>query len=377
MISMLLECILVNATAARSSGALSILNQFITHIVSNDYNQYCIFVDANYKEIVHQPNIEYVHVDTSSWRKRIWWDYLGLKRYIQKKKLCPSLIISFQNTSVRFDKNIPQLIYYHQSLVLFPKRWSFFKRQERLFFLYKHIYSLFVAQSIRKNVSFVVQIPSIKKAFVKRFSISSDSVYVIPPEVQKIDYDVISASNISDGKKHFIYPATPYLYKNHTLLLQVLHLIKAKDETLFQKIRIHFTLQKNNPLRLDGQARALGVEEAIVYEGVLPFQKLLSYYKSMDALLFPSYIETFGLPLLEAAGAGIAIVSSDLPYAHDVIGEYEGVTYLDYQDAEAWALVIENLCAQERKRYPSFLYPSDKGNWSDFFSLIEKLKNKN
>ena len=97
----------------------------------------------------------------------------------------------------------------------------------------------------------------------------------------------------------------------------------------------------------------------------------------MDALLFPSYIETFGLPLLEAAGAGIAIVSSDLPYAHDVIGEYEGVTYLDYQDAEAWALVIENLCAQERKRYPSFLYPSDKGNWSDFFALIEKLKNRN
>ena len=372
-----MDTVLVNATATRSSGALSILNQFVGHISSNDGNYYVLFVDPDYKEIVHGGCIKYIRVDTQSWRRRICWDNWGLKRYARQHKLHPSLIVSLQNTGVRFDKNIPQLIYYHQSLVLFPKRWSFFKRQERLFFLYKHIYSLFVAQSIRKNVSFVVQIPSIKKAFVKRFSISSDSVYVIPPEVQKIDYDAISASNISDGKKHFIYPATPYLYKNHTLLLQALHLIKAKDEILFQKIRVHFTLQKNNPLCLDGQARALGVEEAIVYEGVLPFQKLLSYYKSMDALLFPSYIETFGLPLLEAAGAGIAIVASDLPYAHDVIGEYEGVTYLDYQDAKAWALVIENLCVQERKNYPSFLYPSDRGNWSDFFALIEKMKNKN
>ena len=50
--------ILVNATAARSSGALSILNQFVSHISFTDGNQYYLFIDTNYKEIVQAANIK-------------------------------------------------------------------------------------------------------------------------------------------------------------------------------------------------------------------------------------------------------------------------------------------------------------------------------
>ena len=244
---------------------------------------------------------------------------------MKKKGVQPSLIISFQNTGVKFDKRIPQLIYYHQPFPVFPQKWSLFKKQETLFFLYKHIYSYFVSRSIHQNVYFVVQIPFMKEAFLNRFKISKEKVYVIPPEVRTIDYENVSQMQFTDGKRHFIYPATPLLYKNHKLLLQALQLLKERNFALFQRIKLHFTLKENNPLGLKDLARSWEVDEAIVFEGVLPFQQLLSYYKSMDALLFPSYIETFGLPLLEAAGAGIAIVASDLPYAHDVIGEYEGV----------------------------------------------------
>ena len=371
------NAIIVNATAARSSGALSILNQFVTHILPADGNQYYLFVDTNYKEIVQAANIKYIHIDTRSWRRRICWDEYGFCQYVEKNGLKPSLIISFQNTGVKFDERIPQLIYYHQSLALFPKRWSLFKRQEALFFLYKHIYSWFVSRSIHEHASFVVQIPSIKEAFLKRFSIPKEKVYVIPPEVQTIDYEKVPQIQFVDDKRHFIYPATPLLYKNHKLLLLALRLLKERNSALFQRIRLHFTLKENNPLGLKELASSLGVEEIIVFEGVLPFQQLLSYYKSMDALLFPSYIETFGLPLLEAAGAGIAIVASDLPYAHDVIGEYEGVSFLNYEDANAWASAIEALCGQEKKTYPPFKYPADRGGWKDFFALIEKLKIQN
>ncbi len=369
--------IILNVTAARSSGALSILNQFVSHIPPTDNNQYYLFVDTNYKEVVQAANIKYIHIDTRSWRRRIWWDEYGFRQYVKKKGLQPSLIISLQNTRVKFDKSIPQLIYYHQSLALFPKKWSLFKRQETLFFLYKNIYSWFVSRSINENVFFVVQIPSIKEAFLKRFSIPKEKIYVIPPEVQTIDYGKVFQIQFADDKRHFIYPATPYLYKNHALLLRALRVIKERNTALFQRIKLHFTLKENNPLGLKELAGSLGVEEAIVFEGVLPFQQLLSYYKSMDALLFPSYIETFGLPLLEAAGAGIAIVASDLPYAHDVVGGYEGVSFLNYEDAEAWASAIESLCEQEKKTYSSFHYPTDRGNWNDFFALIEKLKIQN
>lgn len=369
--------ILINATAARFSGALSILNQFVTHIPPTDGNQYYLFVDTNYQEIVQAENIKYIHIDTRSWKRRIWWDEYGFRQYVKKKGVQPSLIISLQNTGVKFDKRIPQLIYYHQPFPVFPQKWSLFKKQETLFFLYKHIYSYFVSRSIHQNVYFVVQIPFMKEAFLKRFSIPKEKVYVIPPEVRTIDYENVSQMQFTDGKRHFIYPATPLLYKNHKLLLQALRLLKERNFAFFQRIKLHFTLKENNPLGLKDLARSWGVDEAIVFEGVLPFQQLLSYYKSMDALLFPSYIETFGLPLLEAAGAGIAIVASDLPYAHDVIGGYKGVSFVNYEDADAWASAIEALCGQEKRTYPPFKYPADRGGWKDFFALIEKLKIQN
>ena len=368
-----MDHILVNATATRSSGALSILNQFVTHINSDDCNQYCIFVDVNYEEIRHSPNIQYIHIDTRTWRKRIYWDEFGFKNYVLKSGLKPSLIISLQNTGVRFDWKIPQLIYYHQPLPLFPKKWSLFKKQETIYFLYKYVYPLFVSHSIHQNVYIVVQIPSIKKAFVERFKISPERVYVIPPEVPRKNDDNIPM-RFFDGYKHFIYPATPLIYKNHILLLQALRLLKEQNRSLFLKMRLHFTFGEENTLHLKDQACKLGVSEAIVYEGVLPFKQLLSYYRSMDALLFPSYIETFGLPLLEAAGSGLPIIASDLPYVLDVIGGYEGVSYCNYKDAGAWASAIETLCQHEKKTYSSFQYPENKGGWKDFFALVETLK---
>ena len=77
--------ILINATAARFSGALSILNQFVTHIPPTDGNQYYLFVDTNYQEIVQAENIKYIHIDTRSWKRRIWWDEYGFRQYVKKK----------------------------------------------------------------------------------------------------------------------------------------------------------------------------------------------------------------------------------------------------------------------------------------------------
>lgn len=371
-----MNTILVNSTAARSSGALSILNQFVSHIPEDDGNRYYLFVDTHYKETVQQSNVVYVHLDTISWRKRILWDEFGLKRWVRKNALSPDLIISLQNTGVNYGKNIPQLIYYHQVLLLSGKKWHFYKKEERLFFIYKRFYPFFVARSLHRNTSVVLQIPSSKTVFVRKFKIPVERVHVIPPEVQSINYDEVAIRPFTDGKRHFIYPATPLLYKNHKVLLQALHELKKSDEEVFREVKLHFTLKEDNALGLKNTAEELGVADAVSFEGVLPFKQLLAYYKSMDALLYPSFIESFGLPLLEAAGAGIAIVASDLPYVHDVIGEYEGVSYVDYADCKGWALAIAALCRQEQKRYPSFRYPAEKGGWDDFFALINKLKKK-
>ncbi len=44
-----------------------------------------------------------------------------------------------------------------------------------------------------------------------------------------------------------------------------------------------------------------GVDKNFVFEGIIKHDNLLSYYKSAAALVFPSSIETVGLPLLSGS----------------------------------------------------------------------------
>ena len=115
-----------------------------------------------------------------------------------------------------------------------------------------------------------------------------------------------------------------------------------------------------------------GLSDIFVFEGVIPFERLLAYYKSCNALLFPSYIESFGLPLLEAAGAGLPIVAMDLPYAHDVVGQYAGVRYAKLGSPETWGKAIREIC-DNPVRYNPFV--SDlHGDWDKFFEILKNLK---
>lgn len=56
------------------------------------------------------------------------------------------------------------------------------------------------------------------------------------------------------------------------------------------------------------------------------------------ALLFPSRVEGFGLPPVEAAARGLPVIAAPLPALREVLGDYPA--YVDPADAGAWAQAI-------------------------------------
>jgi glycosyltransferase involved in cell wall biosynthesis len=64
-------------------------------------------------------------------------------------------------------------------------------------------------------------------------------------------------------------------------------------------------------------------------------------YANASGLLYPSKSEGFGLPLVEAAAAGIPIVCSDIPVFHEIATEYATYVRIDCSrhladDISAW-----------------------------------------
>lgn len=74
-------------------------------------------------------------------------------------------------------------------------------------------------------------------------------------------------------------------------------------------------------------------------------------YARCAALLNPSYAEGFGLPLVEAAQAGKAVICSDIPVFREV--GRDGALYFRVNDPDALAATIQAFLARERGADPS------------------------
>ena len=61
------------------------------------------------------------------------------------------------------------------------------------------------------------------------------------------------------------------------------------------------------------------------------------YYKNSKALIFPSIVEGFGLPIVEALSHGLPIVASDIPIFHEV-----GKDMIDYFSLESTDELVKN-----------------------------------
>jgi len=57
--------------------------------------------------------------------------------------------------------------------------------------------------------------------------------------------------------------------------------------------------------------------------GALPQSRVAELYKCSSALIYPSTLESFGLPLIEARNAGLAVLAAELDYVRDVLNPEE------------------------------------------------------
>ena len=362
--------ILVAASALRTSGALTIYKQFLDHLMGVvsipgwECVEWTVVVDDD-MPVAELPHVEFVRLSTRRWIDRLRFDYRGLSHVVSK----PDLVISLQNTGIPFYAGIPQIVYYHQSLPFFARRWNPMKAEERTLWCYKHVYPLFVQRSLTQLTDVVVQIPSVASAFAQRYRVPHDRLHIFFPDVEDVDSGNVKPMPLDEGLVYFIYPAAPLKYKEHQTLVQALRLVAQRDPMMVCRIRILFTFATGAAPWLEQSIAQSGLQQQFVLLGVLQHDQLLRYYKSAAALLFPSTIETLGLPMLEAAAFGLPVLASDTGFGHDVIGDYGGSQFLPAYDYDRWADAIISL-SDSCQRFESY-HRCERSSWSDFFSLVK------
>ena len=365
--------IILNATAARSSGALTILKDFMSYLYEQKQMD-CVFHLLTCTESLFKSteNIVVHELPQQNWRLRLAWDKNGLQNWCERNKIVPNLVISLQNTCPRFKgalRRVKLLVYYHQPLPLVKYQWKWLRRDERQLFLYANFYRFFVNRW-NKNAEYVVQLPFVKDLFCKRFpNIKAEHVHVIRPNLPGIDVESVQKIDIAENKKLLLYPATPLRYKNHIVILKSLSKIHEENPELFETLKVVFTVPSESEVAL--AVKQLNLDSVVSCIGSVPYEKLLSYYKSSCALLFSSKIESFGMPLIEAAFFGINIVASDLPYAKEVLENYKNKTFCNPDNADDWKNAIQKVALSKNELAP--LEKQNKNSWEDFMKVAKRM----
>jgi len=101
---------------------------------------------------------------------------------------------------------------------------------------------------------------------------------------------------------------------------------------------------------------------------------LATWLQHAQALLFPSFAEGYGMPLVEALAAGVPVIASDLPVFREIAEAIPD--YLDPLDGAGWMTRIEAYAladSPERDaqlaRVAHFVAPT----WTHHFEMVEQL----
>jgi glycosyltransferase involved in cell wall biosynthesis len=98
-------------------------------------------------------------------------------------------------------------------------------------------------------------------------------------------------------------------------------------------------------------AEDLGIAGDVVWVGGVPLEETVHFYRAADVFVYPSFNETFGLPILEAMACGCPVVTSDTSAMPETAG---GAALLaDPRDPESLAGAIVNACGTENDRLRS------------------------
>tara|TARA_B110000483_G_scaffold211430_1_gene259169 strand:- start:701 stop:1795 length:1095 start_codon:yes stop_codon:yes gene_type:complete len=295
--------IAIDAINVRSDGGLTYLNEFLINLDKKDINK--IFIFINNKSLIKIKDKKFDIIENPIFRKNFLltnlWKFFFLNNYL-KKNNCKKLIVMSGHYLGNFN---PTFLVMQNALPFTKKITKKFPLVFRIkFFIQKlsHILSIYK----KNNVIFVSNY--IKTEVLKNFS--KKIKYVVSHHAVGNKIAIRKKNKIIKKKKlKLIYVSQYNYHKNHINLLYAIHEIN--------KNKIRVTLDcfgediNNNFIRIKNIIKTNKIKGVLLKKSI-DQEKLFKIYKDYDCHIFPSYCESFGLPLLESAKAGLLIMCSNL-----------------------------------------------------------------
>lgn len=316
--------IMVFDVPAESGGALSVLHEFYNEFKLDRENEY-IFV-LSLPELKETSNIKVLRFPwiKKGWGHRLYFDHFIAPKLIKEYEV--DQILSLQNITIPHAK-VYQSVFVHNALPFSEYRFRF--KEDKLLWVYQNIIGKNIIKSIKKADHVIVQTNWMKKKFIEELNVYDEKIEV---KQSRIDIEIKDQfRDTKDSLSTFFYPASGVIFKNHKVILDACLKLKEKG---IEDYRVIFTLcgdENHHITEIYNLSR--GNHLPIEFVGSKLRDEVFQLY-SKSVLIFPSYIETVGLPLLEAIAHKTPILAANCEYARAILSDYNSVEFFNYDDSK-------------------------------------------
>jgi len=205
-------------------------------------------------------------------------------------------------------------------------------------------YRIAIRHAIRSSVKVVCISEFTKRHVIEEFGVDPDRLEVIyPPLLLPGEEDIARAKGQPPlvGGDYLLYVGNRHAHKNVPCMLEALRILQSDLPGLRAVVAgARMTPVDDVDVVLKNpELRAMTIEISGASD-----EKILNLHAHARVFVFPTRIEGFGIPPLEALSFGVPVVVSDIPVTREVCGD--AVRYADPDDPADFARAIREALSE-------------------------------
>ena len=347
-------------------GPLSVYQDALSELSTNFSREYEIIALVHRKELFHASNVRFIEFPKirRSWLRRIYFEYHSLRKL--SEQLDAYLWFSLHDMTPTVHATV-QAVYCHN-----PSPFAKLRRRDivddphyaAFILLYRFLYRI----NIHRNNYVVVQQAWLRDRFQRLYPVRT--VIVAHPRIPTIE---VSSRYRSHGlspepdRVRFFFPAYPRVFKNAEVLLEAAKVLQTLP------IEVWLTFSGDEGKYARRLVTRYGHLPNVKFLGKLTRDQVFDRYEMVDCLVFPSLLETWGLPISEFKNTGKPMLLANLPYARETVGTYANVHFFDPLNSRELALLMRQLSSGTLNASSSAeqeIAPPYAADWRQLFRLL-------
>lgn len=221
---------------------------------------------------------------------------------------------------VFFTESAPIFLWKQSIIVFFDAAYYYFYEASMYAKIQRNILVWWRGHMMRTVRHVVTISEASKKDLVEKFFVPADHSTVIYPGFKSFNKSVGKKTEVP-SEPYFIYVGPIKERKNVLGIIEAFDIFRKKSDLSFKLLLVGRKTEGNYEGKVYDRISASPFNNSIIFKNFVSDEMLMDLYVGANALIFPSLLEGFGLPVLEALSMRCVVITSKTTSTKEALGD--------------------------------------------------------